>query len=147
MGQHRVPLAIRFWAKVDYWDPDHCWLWIGARTGSGYGALHEGAPSEHQLSAHRVSYELLVGPIPAGLTIDHLCRVKACVNPKHLEPVTQRENTMRNGSVVALNAQKTRCHRGHPFDSLNTWIDKRGKRYCRTCQRIWQVAYRERRTP
>lgn len=86
-----LTLADRFWAKVE--KSDSCWLWTGALFPSnGYGALHlDGAA----VPAHRVSYELNVGPIPDGLTIDHLCRVRACVRPDHLEPVTQAENLRR----------------------------------------------------
>ena len=77
------------------------------------------------------------GPIPEGLTLDHLCRVRACVNPAHLEPVTLRENTLRSPSApTAINARKTECLRGHAFTPENTWVH-RSRRCCRECKRSW----------
>jgi len=82
----------RFWARVDKAAPGGCWIWTGAVEGKGYGA-----PSINGVKrpAHRLAYEDLVGPVPEGLHLDHLCRVRRCVNPAHLEPVTSRENTLR----------------------------------------------------
>lgn len=80
----------RFWAKVSK-GPD-CWLWLAARTPKGYGQF---SPHRQHVYAHRYAYELLVGPIPSDLTIDHLCEVKGCVNPAHMEVVTRGENTRR----------------------------------------------------
>jgi hypothetical protein len=91
---------------------------------------------------HRYAYERMVGPIPIGLVIDHLCGVTSCVNPAHLEPVTQQENVLRSGSLSAQRARMTHCLRGHPFDERNTRITRRGERCCRACDR--QLA-RERR--
>ena len=105
-----------------------CWLWLGG-VNEGYGRVRVG---RKQAMAHRVMYEREVGPIPKGLTLDHLCRVRSCVNPAHLEPVTTRENTLRGVGVSALNAQKVACVRGHRFDSKNTY-HLRGKRSCRAC--------------
>ena len=100
-----------------------CWIWAGHRYSNGYGAIsHE----RKQVLAHRWSYERFVGPIPAGLVIDHLCRNKSCVNPEHLEPVTSRENSRR--------AMRSHCVNGHEFTTDNTWM-YRGKRYCRECRR------------
>lgn len=95
--RHGDPLValkpkLPFWERVNKAGPGGCWLWTGAVDGNGYGTV---TIERVQLSTHRVAYELLVGPIPAGLTIDHLCRVLACCNPAHLEPVTRAENNRR----------------------------------------------------
>ena len=105
-----------------------CWLWTGPLAG-GYPLLGG------RDYAHRVAYTLWVGPIPEGLTLDHLCRTPACVNPKHLEPVTLRENILRGTSPAARNAAVTRCPAGHQYDQSNTHITKSGSRHCRTCHR------------
>ena len=100
----RGSLSERFWAKVDKGGPlpvyrpelGPCWLWTAACDHGGYGYLHiESRRGSPKTGAHRVAYKLLVGPIPDGLDIDHLCRVPACVRPSHLEPVTRSENTIR----------------------------------------------------
>lgn len=89
------PLATRFWTMVDKAGSNECWLWIGKKGSKGYGLVHVDSRSGRQQQAHRAAYELTVGPIPPGLEIDHLCRVRACVNPAHLEPVTRAENMRR----------------------------------------------------
>ena len=121
----------RFWSKVDR--GDGCWAWLGTPTEKGYGRLDVDG---RFWMAHRYSYTLLVGPIPDGLQIDHLCRNRLCVNPAHLEPVTQRENIVRGISPAAMNASKTHCKRGHEFTPENTGVDASGGRYCRTCKRF-----------
>ena len=85
--------------------------------------------------AHRIAFQFFRGPIPAGLQIDHLCRVKLCVNPAHLEPVTASENIRRGTGLAARRAAQTHCKYGHPFDKENTHINSRGHRICRTCMR------------
>jgi hypothetical protein len=82
---------------------------------------------------HRVSYEAFKGPIPDGLTIDHLCRNRACVNPEHLEPVTMRVNCLRGESPAAVHARKTHCPKGHEYSAENTYRHKGNHRMCKLC--------------
>lgn len=113
---------------------DGCWLWTGDANNVGYGKVRRNGKAHR---AHRYAYEQLVGPIPEGLTLDHLCRVRLCVNPAHLEPVTLRENVMRGTSVTAINAKKTHCPRGHEYDRIYA-----GHRKCQTCDTIRLRNYR-----
>lgn len=107
----------------------------------GYGVFkHE----DRQHGAHRWLYERRNGKVPSGLELDHLCRVRHCVNPDHLEPVTRRENTLRSTSPSAVNARKTACDRGHEFTDENTYVH-RGRRVCRTCNRRRAAEYKARR--
>lgn len=120
-----------------------CWLWTGSADNKGYGRL-KGAANKY-VKAHRLSYERHVGPIAPGLVLDHLCRVKSCVNPAHLEPVSSGENT-RRGTLFAsptLNKHKTHCVRGHAFSSRNTYRNTQGRRKCRKCVAIRNAAKRE----
>ena len=107
--------ALEHLAKVD--QTNGCWIWPGARqAGSGYALADiDGKTS----LLHRAVYKALVGPIPEGLTIDHLCRVTSCVNPAHMEPVTLRENILRSDRVTAVNARKTHCPHGHEYAGVN----------------------------
>lgn len=130
----------RFWAKVDKRETDECWEWTGCAS-RGYGQFRVGARMQQ---AHRVAYELLVGPTPEGLEIDHLCRNRACVNPSHLEPVTHRVNLLRGETLPAANVVKTHCPLDHPYDEANTRL-YRGKRVCRECHRREQREYRARK--
>ena len=132
----------RFWPKVnkDGAVPEHrpelgpCWIWTASLGRGGYGAFAKGGKRGGMMLAHRFAYELLVGPIPADQEPDHLCRVKACVNPSHLEPVTHLEN-VRRGEASAWRRAMTHCKHGHLFDEANTRLDRQGKRICRTCER------------
>ena len=119
----------RFWAKVDR--SGDCWEWRSAFYSNGYGSFWLNGRSR---LAHRVAYELTVGPIPEGLQLDHVCRNTSCVNPGHLRAVTARVNTLRNSSPSAINAAKSACLRGHEFTVANTYVDRRGSRHCRTCR-------------
>lgn len=115
-----------------------CWEWEGVRMENGYGKVgHRGKC----WLAHRLSYTAFVGPIPEGLTIDHLCRNRACVRPGHMEPVTQRVNTLRGIAPTAENARKTHCPRGHELAGSNLLptLLARGQRSCRLCHNARMV--------
>lgn len=122
---------------------DGCWEWTAARSASGYGQFTIASGKARR--AHRVVYELLAGPIPAGLELDHLCRNRACVRPDHLEPVTGRENKLRGDTVNARNAAKTECVHGHPFEGENLYVTIAGHRGCRACDREKRQRYEARR--
>jgi HNH endonuclease len=122
---------------------DGCWEWAGAHNRDGYGTAYTTPTGARPLGAHRVVYELLIGPIPEGLTIDHLCRNRGCVNPAHMEPVPKRTNLLRGVGVGARNAQKTHCSNGHPFTPENTRIRPgNGQRICLQCHRERMRKYR-----
>ncbi len=132
----------RFIAKFTVNPKSGCWEWQANTTPNGYGLVK--LDGRNQM-AHRVAYELFVGPIPDGLEIDHLCRVRNCVNPEHLEPVTGRENKLRGLTVNAANAAKTHCIHGHEFTPANTGTDSRGRRECKACRRAKDGRLRESR--
>jgi hypothetical protein len=130
----KATLEERFWSKVR--KTETCWLWTGGKTTAGYGHIWDGSKVVY---AHRLAYEWFVSPIPESLTIDHLCRVPACVNPSHLEPVTIGENTRRGTGAERTrerHAAQTHCKRGHLFDEANTLIGTKGERRCRACLRF-----------
>lgn len=129
-----MQLLDRFAANIKL--SDGCWEWIGTKRNKGYGSFY--IHGTFYVQAHRFCYELLSGPIPAGLTLDHLCRNTSCVNPDHLEPVTNRENTLRGFNPCAMNARKTRCKNGHEFTQENIFRNYRGGRGCVTCNRTYQ---------
>jgi hypothetical protein len=124
----------RIWEFVDKegpapaapWRPveGNCWLWTGYLDRDGYGWLN-GVP------AHRRIFELAIGPIATGMTLDHLCRVHACVNPRHFEVVSRGVNAGRNG-----NKMKTHCPAGHEYAGANLYVSPRGERRCRACNRM-----------
>lgn len=121
----------RLMSKID--KSGSCWYWLGAVTSTGYGNFYL---QGKYLGAHKAVYQMLIGPVPEGLELDHLCRVRACVNPDHLEPVTHRENDLRGVGVSAVNIVKTHCDQGHPFNERNTYHrpDKPSTRDCRRCR-------------
>lgn len=112
-----------------------CWQWIGTINRDGYGEIHIAGVRTHATAAHRFAYEILVAPIPAGLSIDHLCRNPGCVNPAHLEPVTLAENTRRQLLHQSRREHKSVCPHGHPLEGNNIYLrHDRGHRECRTCK-------------
>lgn len=140
-------LPERFWRKVD--QAGDCWLWTGAvGRRDGYGRIGLGGPGRAAIRlTHRVSYEMSNGPIPDGLQIDHLCRVRACVNPAHLEAVTQRENIARGSSPSTVTNRTDVCKRGHEF-TANAYVWPRtGKRQCRACMNDMLAARRQSARP
>jgi hypothetical protein len=129
---------IRFWQKVDRRSDDECWPWLGTKIRNGYGRI---TINGQKKLAHRVSYEIHYGPIPEGFTVDHVkdrgCVLRECTNPRHLEAVTGKENTLRGNSFSAVNAKKTHCIHGHPLSGPNLAVhvfsDGRRMRICRSC--------------
>jgi HNH endonuclease len=148
MGKEREE---RFWEKVDKGDPRECWAWT-AGLSAGYGQFIEMRDGRgHPSAAHRVAWELLIGPIPDGLDLDHLCHTRdtscpggddcphrRCVNPAHLEPVSNEENIRRGMCPSAVNSRKTHCTPGnHEFTPENTYHPPKQPhtRQCRQCSR------------
>lgn len=140
-GDTRLPA--RFWAKVTP-TPDGCWQWTACVHAKGYGMFLVGRIAT---AAHRVAYEALVRPIPAGLVLDHTCHDpetcfldrdcphRRCVNPAHVAMVTPKANSDASRRANR-NRRKTHCDKGHPFDESNTYFDENGKRRsCRICRR------------
>ena len=135
MPDAQIPPAL-YASRIEVIDTG-CWMWTGARTQGkrrpSYGVVK--LPTG-RTGAHRAVYAEVMGPIPKGLELDHLCRVPLCVNPAHLEPVTHRENILRGKTVPARNAAKTHCPQGHEYTPENTYVNPiEGYRQCRTCIR------------
>lgn len=134
-SRKRVPEETRFWQKVN--KTPNCWLWT-ASLNRGYGQMASGVPGNGPILAHRFAYEMLRGPIPPGRQIDHLCRNRACVNPDHLQPVTQQMNMRRGLQSRLMNGMDNKCVNGHEYTPENTYrnpnnpLDVR----CRECSRI-----------
>lgn len=138
---NKKPALERFWDKVKIVDSG-CWEWQGYLT-RGYGYLKDG---KKLVAAHRFAFRLLKGGIPEGMTLDHLCRNRCCVNPDHLEIVTMRTNTLRGNGISAKCARATHCPQGHPYDLFNTYLYPNGNRRCRICRReqmrqysVWRI--------
>ena len=134
------PLEERLWDYIMPEPNSGCWIWMGSLT-AGYGqfAVLGGCGWKPQ-RAHVIAYQIYVGHVPCGLELDHLCRVRACCNPDHLEPVTHKENMRRSPLVGRTVPLKTHCHAGHPIG-----LSSSGKRVCRTCLRDATRRYRTRK--
>lgn len=131
-----VSLPMRVLVKIEFGHDGGCWHWMAQRNEGGYGRVRgDGGTKSRTMQAHRYLYEHMVGPIPEGMTLDHLCGVRHCVNPAHLDPCTIGENTRRSPRTAAsLNAAKTHCVRGHTLTGRNVRLDKDGNRLCRRCR-------------
>lgn len=142
-----TPASERFWSRVnkdgpvpDFSPPlGQCWIWTAGRTAQGYGGFH---PAKGQMTtAHRWAYIELHGDIRPDLVVDHLCRVRLCVNPRHLEAVTGRENLRRGAGYALLNGMRAACRNGHAYTPENTYIDPtKSTRRCRVCSRARSIA-------
>lgn len=136
----RIDPRVRFWSKIDKRGPEECWEWTAALMGNGY-ALFRVSDHEPKIMAHRYAYQDVVGPIPDGLTIDHLCKNRACCNPAHMEVVTRGENAIRGGgtkAAVAVRKAKAdrACPSGHPRTPEHARKGPDGYWRCRTCRNI-----------
>lgn len=131
----------RFWLRVNKDGPvpaarpelGPCWLWTAPPHSAGYSQI---SVNGRRVFGHRFAYTILVGPIPFGLELDHLCRTPLCVNPRHLEAVTHRVNMLRGLTVGALAAGRTECIRGHPLAGDNLYVSPNGHRQCRSCRKV-----------
>ena len=141
MPSPKSALPQRFWDKTRSEDTGYatpCLTWTGYRQPNGYGKFGVNRVAKY---AHRVAYEALIGPIPDGLMIDHLCRNRACVNVDHMEAVTNQVNILRGETIMAANAAKTHCDNGHEYTPANTYTrPSDGSRNCRQCIREWREA-------
>lgn len=113
-----------------------CWIWKLAITSAGYGQT---SLFSVPWPAHRLSYFLFVGPFDPALDVDHLCRVRACCNPEHLEAVPAKVNLLRSTNHVVAQVEATHCPQGHPYDGNNLHVRPSGRRACRACQREWST--------
>lgn len=134
-------IALRV-TEVDRGHTSLCWETTYCKA-DGYATVKVAGRMQ---KAHRVVYEAIIGPVPNQLVLDHLCRNRACVNPRHLEPVRFRTNILRGEGVTAINARKTHCDNGHEFTPDNTMARSDGRRRCRACNLRDQRAYNEKRT-
>ena len=139
-GGGTVSAFDRLMAKVS--DTENCWTWVGSKHPAGYGQMWNGVRVEQ---AHRISFRIFNGEIPAGFEIDHICRNRGCVNPDHLRAVTHRENMRASDALMGVNARKTSCKRGHPLAGDNLFVSVQGARQCRECLRMHARNARSRR--
>lgn len=152
MNRADMPNALTLPPKVqgiDHSDPNACWL-VPTRRKDGYSTAYD-VFEKRQRPTHCIVYERLVGRVPNGLELDHLCRVRNCVNPSHLEPITHRENVLRGKTIAAARAAQTHCVNGHPLSGENLFRQHSGGRRCRTCnansKRRWEKRFRESNPP
>lgn len=128
------PIVDRIYDHIKVCPITECWIWTGAVATNGYGAIRVNRKTRR---AHRIAYEALVGPVPSGLDLDHLCRNRACVNPKHLEPATRSINCSRGecGKIQGDRQKaKTHCVNGHPYSGDNLIVRGDGSRACKQCR-------------
>ena len=139
MGDHvmaiKYPMIARFWDKVIPEPMSGCWLWIGAIKSNGYGVIRNGARGTGYSYAHRYAYIAFRGLIPAGAQIDHLCRLRCCVNPDHLEPVSCRENLRRGTHPNIILHRNRTCKQGHFLNPENSYYQADGRQFCKTCSK------------
>lgn len=131
-GIKPTPAIQRLWNYCVPEPNSGCWLWIGAVSKVGYGTIWE---NRRTRLAHRVAYEAIVGPIPPGMTLDHQCGVRCCVNPAHLRPASYRENVLRSDTPASRNLAKRECKHGHALSTDNLYVTPSGQRACRVCLR------------
>lgn len=136
-----MTLLERFHDSYEVVETTGCWEWRRSSDRTGYGQFYD--RNRRSIGAYRWGYEQLVGPIPAGLDLDHLCRNRACVNPMHLEPVTRRVNLLRGDTIPAKHAARSTCPRGHKYD----YFPPSGGRRCRCCDKALKAANRAFKEP
>jgi hypothetical protein len=134
MAPRPIDVMTRIWDKTMPIPESGCFVYMGDLSEGGYGRIWLNG---RNVAVHRVAYERERGPIPAGMALDHKCRVRACWNPDHIEPVTSRENTLRGVTAAAANFAKTHCQNGHEFTEENTRVWRRMRR-CRKCHSLYR---------
>lgn len=135
----KTPVLDRLESKIERIPIAGCWMWTGAGDKKGYGRIN--IDGKIRLT-HRVYYEIMVGKVPDGLELDHLCRNPSCCNPSHLEPVTRKVNTDRGLCAEAHRKRKSLirfCKNGHDYTEENTYVDKRGRRSCKECMKLARI--------
>ena len=148
MGRKTPPIKQRFLSKVDFSSsPIGCWIWKGSFGGfdpNGNHAYGRFWFMEKNVMAHKFSYEFIGDKIiPEGFQVDHLCKNQICVNPNHLQAVSQKENSNRSNNPMGINSRRTECIRGHPLSGINLYIAKNGTRKCKTCIKIRNTNFRK----
>lgn len=146
-GRRFETIEAKFLASFRKADPSECWDWLGTINSNGYGRLYFIGTPVRSTNAHRFSHEHFKGPIPQGLVIDHLCRNRRCVNPAHLEAVTDKENFRRGiGAEMSRQARaaRTHCGNGHPYAEFEVLLPS-GGRFCRACKRAQKSRHIQRR--